>query len=142
MPHAGVTVILNRRAGTSTDESGDAIAAAFARIGLQPTVALVNGAEIRSIAETAAASGHTLVAAGGDGTISTVADVAVATGALFVLTAVRPDWLEALSLDRFDTDHGNGSVEWLAVAALSAMSCGFALLARAELRRTRALSTA
>ena len=65
--------------------------------------------------------------------------LAVATGALFVLTAVRPAWLEAVGLD---PDHGDGSVEWLVVTLLFALACGLAVLARVEVRHTRALSTA
>jgi diacylglycerol kinase family enzyme len=79
----GITVIVNRRSGTSTDESRAAIAAAFARAGLEPRTVVVNGDEIRGAAEAAAAAGHAIVAAGGDGTVATVAAVAVGTGATF-----------------------------------------------------------
>jgi diacylglycerol kinase family enzyme len=79
----GITVIVNRRSGTSTDESRAAIAAAFAVAGVTPQMVVVNGDQIRGAAETAAAAGQAIVAAGGDGTVSTVAAVAVATGATF-----------------------------------------------------------
>jgi diacylglycerol kinase family enzyme len=79
----GITVIVNRRSGTSTDESRAKVAAAFARAGLQPRMIVVDGDKIRGAAEAAAAAGHAIVAAGGDGTVSTVAAVAVATGVTF-----------------------------------------------------------
>jgi diacylglycerol kinase family enzyme len=53
---------------------------AVARAGLDAEVLMIPGAEIPEAAERAAAAGRVLVAAGGDGTVSTVAAVAVRTG--------------------------------------------------------------
>jgi len=44
---------------------------------------LVDGPSVRATAQRAAADGHTLVAAGGDGTVSSVASVAIAKGLTF-----------------------------------------------------------
>lgn len=57
-----------------------ALDAALARAGLDARIVVVRGREITAEAEKAAADG-VIVAAGGDGTVSTVASVAVKTGA-------------------------------------------------------------
>ncbi len=59
------------------------------------------------------------------------------TGSLFLLTLVWRDWLEAFG---FDPDHGDGSVEWIIVLALFAVSLSCAVLARVEWRRIAAAS--
>jgi diacylglycerol kinase family enzyme len=78
-----VTVFLNQGSGRTAATSNDAIAAAFAAGGITATIVRLRGAEIRREAERVAAAGHTLVAGGGDGTVSTVASVAARTGAAF-----------------------------------------------------------
>ncbi len=83
MLRPGVTVIVNTTAGASTDESRAKISDAFARARIDARLVAVDGAHVREAAEQAAAAGHTLIAAGGDGTVSTVAAVAVRTGAAF-----------------------------------------------------------
>jgi diacylglycerol kinase family enzyme len=76
------TVIVNKNSG-SAEGRGDAVAEAFARLNLDAKIAVVDGADIRKTAERAAAAGHTLVAGGGDGTVATVASVAVKSGSSF-----------------------------------------------------------
>src|SRR5204863_4488534 len=76
-------VIVNKGSGGSTDESRRRIAEAFSRAGLAARLTVVDGSGVGDAAERAAAEGHTLIAAGGDGTVSAVASVAVKTGALF-----------------------------------------------------------
>jgi NADH:ubiquinone oxidoreductase subunit 5 (subunit L)/multisubunit Na+/H+ antiporter MnhA subunit len=63
------------------------------------------------------------------------AGLAGLTGALFVLTVLWHDWLEALGLD---PDHHNGSVEWLLVAALFVLCAALSRSAQVEWRRTAA----
>jgi hypothetical protein len=65
--------------------------------------------------------------------------VASLTGFLAVLTASWRDWIEAVS--GFNPDHGNGSVEWLIVAALVALCVIASAAARAERRRPRTVRT-
>jgi diacylglycerol kinase family enzyme len=83
MPESVFAVIVNKRAGSSTEESREKIAAAFTQAGLPARLLVVDGPRIPETAARAAADGHTLIAAGGDGTVSTVATVAVETGATF-----------------------------------------------------------
>lgn len=54
------------------------------------------------------------------------------TGVLFVVTLFWHDWLEAFG---FDPDNGNGTVEWLIVAALAVITIALGLSARIEWRR-------
>ena len=56
-------------------------------------------------------------------------------GALTVLTAVWPDWIEGLL--GVDPDGGTGTVEWLIVAALAVATVVVAVLARRDLRLVR-----
>jgi hypothetical protein len=62
----------------------------------------------------------------------------VVTGALFLLTLAWRDWIETIF--GVDPDHGNGSVEWLVVAALALGALALFALARAEWRYTRQLA--
>jgi diacylglycerol kinase family enzyme len=71
-----VTVIVNELAG-STATRGQALDEALARAGLDAHIVRARGAEILAAARRAASDGHVLVAAGGDGTVSTVAGIAV-----------------------------------------------------------------
>ena len=52
---------------------------------------------------------------------------------LFVVTLLWHDWIEIVF--RVDPDHGNGSVEWLFVAALGIAAVTLSILARQEWRR-------
>lgn len=54
------------------------------------------------------------------------------TGALFLLTLVRRDWLEAVG---FDPDRHDGTVEWMLVVGLLALFVTFTVAARLEWRR-------
>jgi hypothetical protein len=60
---------------------------------------------------------------------------ASATGVLAVVTTFWHDWIEAVF--GFDPDRGNGSAEWLAVAALAVVTVALAAGARYEWRRAR-----
>lgn len=60
-------------------------------------------------------------------------------GAFFVaaaITAVWPDWIEALGLG--DRDHGNGSAEWAFVAMFAIAAVVSGALATRSRRRLRA----
>ena len=83
MPTAAVTVIVNKGSGSSTDESRAAIETALGRAKLHARIVAVAGPEIQGAAEKAAAAGDTLIAAGGDGTVSTVAAIAVKHRSIF-----------------------------------------------------------
>jgi hypothetical protein len=63
--------------------------------------------------------------------------LAVATCALALMTIFWHDWIEAIS--GVDPDHHNGSLEWLIVAGLAAVSLMLTATASVEWRRrTRA----
>ena len=74
MPFA---VILNTASGSATPDARRALDDAIVRHAIDARVFAVDGAGIRRTAEKRAAAGDALVAAGGDGTVSTVAGVAV-----------------------------------------------------------------
>lgn len=76
------TVIINEKSGSVTGR-GEAVVGAFARLNLDAEFVVADGPDIRATAEQAAAAGRSLVAGGGDGTVSTVASVAVKSGATF-----------------------------------------------------------
>ena len=61
--------------------------------------------------------------------------LSVLLAAATILTAVWPDWIEAVL--GFDPDGGNGSVEWLIVAVLAVITLVVAALARRDLRAVR-----
>ncbi|HEY7032416.1 MAG TPA: hypothetical protein VH482_13840 [Thermomicrobiales bacterium] len=63
--------------------------------------------------------------------------LAVLTTALFVLTLITREWIEALT--GWDPDHGNGSLEWLIVAALAVVSVALIFQARSDWRKVQAL---
>ena len=77
-----VSVIVNPSSGSAATKIGD-LRSLVANAGLKAEVFQVSGTEISAAAARAARAGHVLVAAGGDGTASTVASVAVRTGATF-----------------------------------------------------------
>ena len=79
---APVAIIVNEMSG-SAESSGKALDDAVQRAGLDARFLRVRGAEIVAATERAAADGCTLVAAGGDGTVSSVASVAVRTNSTF-----------------------------------------------------------
>ena len=64
--------------------------------------------------------------------------IALAAGALGVLTIFWRDWIEALT--RWDPDHHNGSVEWLIVAVLLAVSAVMGVAARRHWRLRAAVT--
>lgn len=76
------TIIVNEAAG-SAGEGRQTIERALAGEPLDADVVVVPGPGIRAAAERAASTGGTLVAAGGDGTVSAVASVAVAARRTF-----------------------------------------------------------
>ena len=77
-----VTVIVNRSSGSAAAKTKD-LAELLARAGFTDAPVEVEGGEIVAAATRAASAGRGLVAAGGDGTVSTVAAVAVQTRATF-----------------------------------------------------------
>jgi diacylglycerol kinase family enzyme len=80
---APLTVFANRKAGSWTDATRERIESALRRAGLEARVVAHEPRELRAAGETAAGEGHTLVAAGGDGTVSMIAAAAVRHGARF-----------------------------------------------------------
>jgi diacylglycerol kinase family enzyme len=77
-----VVIIVNELSG-SADSRATTLADAVRDAGLEARVLRVRGDELVTTAERAAEDGSTLVAAGGDGTVSTIASVAVKTHATF-----------------------------------------------------------
>ena len=110
----GVTVIVNARAGSAGVDRLVELERAFARAGLPVRFDRVaDGAMIATRAREAAARGEQLVAAGGDGTVSTVAAVAVETGATFGVLPLG-------TLNHFARDAGIPANLDSAVAAIAA----------------------
>jgi hypothetical protein len=64
------------------------------------------------------------------------AGVAVASVALFVVTVITPDWIEAVF--RVDPDGGSGAVEWLIAAGLGLVAAATCAVSVAEWRHTPA----
>ncbi len=79
----GISIIINERSGAAArEDTGGEIQAAFAKAGAQVRIERVRDpGDLPARARRAAAGGDVLVAAGGDGTVSAVAAVAVETGA-------------------------------------------------------------
>jgi diacylglycerol kinase family enzyme len=85
VPAADFSVIINERSGPSPSaDAGSQIQAAFARFGARIRLERVHAAgDIAARARQAATRGDVLVAAGGDGTVGTVAGVAAESGSVF-----------------------------------------------------------
>lgn len=81
----GISVIINERSGTSAKpDAGGEIQALFAKAGAQVRLERVREpGDVAARARQAASRGDWLVAAGGDGTVGTVAGVAVETDTTF-----------------------------------------------------------
>jgi hypothetical protein len=62
--------------------------------------------------------------------------MAIITGILFIITLVQRDWIEVIF--NVDPDQGNGTLEWLIVAALFVVTVTLFALASYEWRRARA----
>ncbi len=60
--------------------------------------------------------------------------LACMSGVLAVLTAVWPDWIEALT--GFDPDHGGGAFEWILAVGCGLSALVLGAIARREWRRT------
>jgi diacylglycerol kinase family enzyme len=120
---ARFTVILNRKAGSAAEETTRrAIEASLARAALDARIVPVTGPEIHDAAEAAAAAGDALIAAGGDGTVSTVAGAAVKAGATFGVIPLG-------TLNHFAKDAGipldvDAAVQMLAAGRLVALDTG------------------
>ena len=56
-------------------------------------------------------------------------------GVATIVTAVWPEWIEDVL--GFDPDGGNGTTEWLIVAALAVITLAAAVLTRRDLRVVR-----
>jgi disulfide bond formation protein DsbB len=61
--------------------------------------------------------------------------VAIVTSMLFVITLVRNDWIETVF--GVDPDNNNGTLEWLIVGVLLAVTIALFILASYEWRRAR-----
>jgi diacylglycerol kinase family enzyme len=107
------TVLMNTTSGSFTDEAREKITAAFARTGLEAQIIAATGPEIQGAAERAASAGAALVAAGGDGTVSTVAAVAMKSAATFGVIPLG-------TLNHFARDAGIPADTDTAVATLAA----------------------
>ncbi|MCA1651345.1 MAG: sphingosine kinase [Acidobacteria bacterium] len=115
-----VTVIMNEASGGAASHPD--VEAALARAGLDAHVERVKGAEVREAAERAAASSRTMIAAGGDGTVSTVASVAIRVGAVFGVIPLG-------TLNHFARDAGiptniDGAVAAVAAGCTRALDVG------------------
>src|SRR3954471_5089471 len=84
-PAAGVSVIINEHSGVGPEaDAGRRIHDLFAAHGTKVRLERVrHGGDLTARTRQAASRGDTLIAAGGDGTVSTVAAVAIETKAVF-----------------------------------------------------------
>jgi hypothetical protein len=63
--------------------------------------------------------------------------LALFTAALFILTLISREWIEALT--GWAPAHGNGALEWVMVAAPLAACAALTLRARSDWRKLQAL---
>lgn len=78
----GITVLVNPTAGGSSPDRVGEIAAAFDALGVTPRmVTLQRGDDVAALARDAARASEVVVAAGGDGTVNTVAGALLGTSA-------------------------------------------------------------
>jgi diacylglycerol kinase family enzyme len=115
---AGISVIINSRSrNASKVETGDELQALFARSGANVRIERVpDPLDIAARARRAGARGDVLVAAGGDGTVGTVAGIAVETGATLGVLPMG-------TLNHFAKDLGVPLDLEQAVAAIVAGDC-------------------
>ena len=107
-----VTVIVNRSSGSAAAKVEE-VRAALASAHVNAEIVEVSGAGIADAATHAAQAGRAIVAAGGDGTASTVAGVAVRSGATFGVIALG-------TLNHFARDAGIPLAVDEAVATIAA----------------------
>ena len=81
-PGSTITIVLNTTSGTA-DAAQGRLEEALARAQVDAEISAVTGPGVAAAAERAAGEGRTLVAAGGDGTVSTVASAAAGAGVPF-----------------------------------------------------------
>jgi len=62
--------------------------------------------------------------------------IAILAGALFLLTLITREWIEALT--GWDPDNGSGTLEWAIVVVLAAIAIGLGLRARSDWRKISA----
>lgn len=78
-----IDVLLNARAGSASSDTRQQINEAFAKTGHSARVLALPGDQLEAAARQTARDGGILVAAGGDGTVSTIAAVAAGTHTVF-----------------------------------------------------------
>jgi diacylglycerol kinase family enzyme len=72
-----ISVFVNAGSGAAQKIDADTLERAFLHRGVHPRIEVLRGEELARAADDAARGGHLVVAAGGDGTVSTVAAAAV-----------------------------------------------------------------
>jgi diacylglycerol kinase family enzyme len=118
---AAVTVLLNRSAGSGTD--ADSIAASFRAAGREAQVITLDGKQDPTeLAARYASPGAAVVAAGGDGTVSSVAAGVVGTGAVLGVLPVG-------TLNHFAKDLGipvdlDGAIDTIVNGRIGAIDVG------------------
>jgi diacylglycerol kinase family enzyme len=116
---------VNEGAGSSGDTPRRRIEDALTRATIAAQIEVVPGPGIAAAAVRAAAQGHTIVAGGGDGTVSTVGSVAAQAGAVFgvlplgTLNHFARDAGVPLELDDAVNAIGRGRVEALDTAEVN-----------------------
>jgi len=78
-----IDVLLNEKAGSIEGDTSRRITEAFARTAVEARVLALGGDRLAAAAQEAARQHRVLVAAGGDGTVSSIAAVAADAGAVF-----------------------------------------------------------
>src|ERR1700731_2641998 len=89
-----MVIILNtgaKSAARNPDETGSTIAALFGAVGAHPQIIVTEGKDVGAIARQAVAGNEeTIVAGGGDGTVSTVAAEIAGTGITEFIRTLSP----------------------------------------------------